>query len=145
MTTTTTTTTDLTFSNPRTETIIKDWPLGRQQRGNAEFTVEIKKEGKKERIIRRTEKPNAGGAWCQPKKETYAKVVRIVDGSDGKLYILSFNDCLFFQYVNGTLKGYELVFYDGDPKRYQELAELILKPEYAAQLIEYKKKEADEK
>ena len=66
-----------TYSNPRREAVIDNWPMGSQRRGQARFYIESSKRG--ERAVRVTD-----GA---PKKLTFAKEARIVDGDDGKTYI----------------------------------------------------------
>lgn len=66
----------LKYSNPRMEATIPDWPSG-SKRVTARFEIEKAKKG--ERAIRTTD-----GA---PKKLTFAKLARIVDGSDGRTYI----------------------------------------------------------
>lgn len=69
---------EITYSNPRKKAVIENWPSG-SRRVTATFTVEAVK-GKGERVTRETT-----GAV---KKLTYARCVRIVDGSDGRTYIL---------------------------------------------------------
>ncbi len=77
-----------TLSNPRRETTIDDWPIGRQ-RCRCRFAVEAHpKRG--ERVARWTENKTRTG-WNNPKKTTYATRFAIVDGDDGRTYLLSFN------------------------------------------------------
>jgi len=71
------------LSNPRTEAVIEDWPIGRR-RCRAWFAVESGPRG--ERASRRTENRDRTG-WNAPKLTTYAARVRIVDGDDGRTYI----------------------------------------------------------
>ena len=66
-----------TYSNPRREAVIENWPMGSQRRGQARFYIESSKHG--ERAVRVT-----NGA---PKTHTYARKARIVDGDDGKTYV----------------------------------------------------------
>lgn len=73
----------LTYSNPRKEVIVEDWPYG-NKRVKCHFSVEESKG--KQRAVRITENPKGG--WNKPKKLTYARKVLFVDGSDGKTYIL---------------------------------------------------------
>jgi len=73
-----------TLSNPRMEVIIEDWPIGRQ-RCKAWFAVESGPRG--ERVSRRTENKTRTG-WNAPKHTTYATRARIVDGDDGRTYIV---------------------------------------------------------
>jgi len=73
------------YSNPRREAMIEDWPFGRFT-CRAWFQVETKK-NKGERVARRTENKSRTG-WNKPKTCIYARRVMIVDGDDGKTYIL---------------------------------------------------------
>ena len=75
-----------TMSNPRTSVTIDDWPIGRQ-RCRARFWIE-RKAGKGERACRITENKTRTG-WNKPKRATYARRCAIVDGDDGRTYILS--------------------------------------------------------
>jgi hypothetical protein len=78
----------VTFSNPRTNAMIEDWPIGRQ-RCRARFEVE-QKHGKGERVARYTENKARTG-WNRPKRTTYADRFVIVDGDDGRTYLLADN------------------------------------------------------
>lgn len=70
----------LTFSNPRLAASFSDWPMGGSRRGNCKFAVEHNpKRGY--RISRTT-------AGHNPKITTFGGKVAIVDGSDGKTYIV---------------------------------------------------------
>lgn len=71
-----------TFSNPRLTATFTDWPLGGTKRGNCTFTVEENKKG--QRILRTT--------TGKPKASTYSTLCAIVDGSDGRTYLLHYND-----------------------------------------------------
>jgi hypothetical protein len=70
----------VTFSNPRHEATFPDWPLGGSRRGPCTFKVEHKP-GRGYRVGRTTT-----GAT---KYSTYSPRVAIVDGSNGRTYILS--------------------------------------------------------
>ena len=74
----------ITYSNPRKQAEFTDWPSGKL-RTRCVFTVEAKP-GKGERAVRVTTDPKTGRESA-PKALTYARRVRIVDGSDGKTYI----------------------------------------------------------
>lgn len=74
------------YSNPRKKAIIQDYPIGSGARGTAIYSVEVVERAGKERAVRETEKRN--GTWAKPKKRTYADSVLIVDGDDGRTYIL---------------------------------------------------------
>lgn len=77
---------ELTYSNPTTSRTIENWPHG-SMRTTAMFYVETDpKRG--QRACRRTVNPK-NGTLSAPKKLTFSARQRIVDGSDGKTYILS--------------------------------------------------------
>jgi hypothetical protein len=69
----------ITFRNPRLSAIFADWPMGGNKRGVCTFRVEYK-EGKGFRFVRQT----TGKA----KTATYGGLSAIVDGSDGRTYLL---------------------------------------------------------
>lgn len=66
------------YSNPRKQATFTDWPLGGNRRGQCVFSVESNKKG--ERISRVTT-----GA---PKYSVYAEKSVIVDGDDGRTYLM---------------------------------------------------------
>ena len=103
------------YSNPRTEATIKDWPSG-SKRVDARFYVESKpKFG--ERAVRVTT-----GA---PKNGGYAAIVRIVDGDDGKTYILEHSP--MYQHITvmkGDMKFQHEVIFERDA-RYASLLSLL--------------------
>jgi hypothetical protein len=68
------------FTNPRLEAVIENWPLGGSKRGTAVFKVE-QTISKGMRVSRTT--------TGKPKPTTYSDQMRIVDGDNGKTYILS--------------------------------------------------------
>ncbi len=73
----------LTFSNPRRKATFTDWPLSFTKRG--ECTFEVHNMGKKgERVSRTT--------TGKPKFTTYASKAAIVDGSNGKTYLLLYSN-----------------------------------------------------
>lgn len=79
------------FSNPRKSAVFADWPIGGNNRGECRFTVEANAKG--ERTMRVT--TDKHGRWCKPKYLKYGQKQVIVDGDDGKTYILSFNELGF--------------------------------------------------
>ena len=93
-----------TYSNPRCHAVVEDWPSG-GKRVQAIFRVEATKHG--ERAIRQTT-----GA---PKKLTYARKVRIVDGDDGRIYIAHLGDYRHIAIMTGTLFSHDTV-YETDPR-----------------------------
>ena len=114
----------LKFSNPRRKATFTDWPLGLQKRGQCVFEVEANKKG--ERINRTT--------TGKPKSDiAYSGKGCIVDGSDGRTYLLQFSDVYGFITIYqsnmmcaqfGT-NGDHAAFPDSSPERYAELKALI--------------------
>lgn len=73
------------FNNPRLNAEFSDWPIGGQSRGQCKFTVETHiKRG--QRVSRTT--TDKFGRWHKPKYSVYGIQTIIVDGSDGRTYIL---------------------------------------------------------
>lgn len=68
----------ITFSNPRLVAVIEDYPLGGSKRGRCTFEIEQGKRGY------RAKRTTTG----KPKFATYAGKAAIVDGSDGRTYVL---------------------------------------------------------
>ena len=101
------------YSNPRTEAVIPDWPSG-SKRVEARFYVEKTTRG--ERAVRVT--------TGSPKKLTYAPLVRIVDGDDGRTYIMELSMYGMISVMKGDMKLQHEVIHDRDP-RYAGLAGLI--------------------
>jgi hypothetical protein len=104
----------MTYTNPRMSAIIPEWPSGRH-RVTARF--EIEQDPKRgERAVRTTD-----GA---PKKLTYAKMARIVDGDDGRTYIAEFTMYGFINIMRGDMKFNEETIHQNDP-RYPEVLEMF--------------------
>ena len=94
----------LTFTNPRRIAEFKDWPSGRH-RVRCRFEVENKviKGWEMERVARRTTRPIrthgvdcvgecvCSQSWSKPKRTTYYNRCVVVDGSDGKTYVLAYS------------------------------------------------------
>lgn len=98
------------YSNPRTHAVIPDWPNGRK-RTTATFSIECDaKRG--ERAVRTTD-----GA---PKKLSYAAKVRIVDGDDGKTYIMELTAYGHISIMRGDMKYQHETVFEDNP-RYPEL------------------------
>ena len=76
----------LPFSNPRKSAEFNNWPIGGNNRGICKFWVEHTP-GKGFRVARST--TDKHGRWCKPKVMTYHGPACIVDGSDGRTYILT--------------------------------------------------------
>lgn len=77
------------YSNPRTFAEFPDWPYGRRFKTLCTFEVEALEIAgdHKERVIKTTINPQTGKA-NKPKKTTFAVQARIVDGNDGKTYLI---------------------------------------------------------
>lgn len=73
------------YTNPRTQCTINDWPSGRH-RTTATFRIETHPT-RGERVVRTTLHPKTGRPSA-PKTTTYARRVRIVDGDDGRTYLV---------------------------------------------------------
>ena len=102
-----------TYSNPRMTATIPNRPSG-SKRVTARF--EIEQGAKGERAVRTT--------TGDPKKLTYSKLARIVDGSDGRTYIAEFTSCGFISIMRGDMQHqHEAIFYR-DP-RYAMAIELF--------------------
>ena len=106
----------ITYSNPRTEATIKDWPHGRN-RVTARFWIESHpKRG--ERVCRQT--------TGKPKKLTYSKRFAIVDGDDGRTYLIyDTSPYSFLGVMQGNMKYQEETVHPEDGERYEELAALL--------------------
>jgi hypothetical protein len=101
------------YSNPRMRATIDGWPSGRH-RVTACFLIEQSPRG--ERAVRITD-----GA---PKKLTYAKVARIVDGDDGRTYIAQYTVYGHITIMRGDMKFGQESFFPDSP-RYAEALELF--------------------
>jgi hypothetical protein len=88
------------YSNPRKFAEIDNWPYG-THRVRARFEIE-ESHGNKERAVRTTENP--GGGWNNPKKRTYARKARIVDGDDGRIYIVELTEYGHISVQRGDMK-----------------------------------------
>lgn len=87
----------ITFSNPRLRAEFSDWPIGGSRRGKCVFNIEHKA-GKGHRLTRVTENPKTGG-WYKPQVNTYGGEAAIVDGSDGRTYVLQRAQGYSFIYI----------------------------------------------
>lgn len=102
-----------TYGNPRMQATIENWPHG-SQRVTAIFTIEVDKRG--ERAVRVTT-----GA---PKKLTYARQMRIVDGDDGRTYIAERSMYGHVTIMRGDMKFNHETVHSDDP-RHPELLKLF--------------------
>ena len=101
------------YSNPRMSAVIENWPHG-QQRVTANFEIETDKRG--ERAVRVTT-----GA---PKKLTYARKARIVDGDDAKTYIAELSFYSHVTIMQSNMKFQHEVIHSSDA-RYPEMLALF--------------------
>ncbi len=90
-----------TYSNPRMEAVIDGWPIG-SKRTTAHFRIETVP-GKGQRGTRVTIDPKTGKPGAM-KKLTYAPAARIVDGDDGKTYIIERTYYGFIAVMRGDMK-----------------------------------------
>ena len=105
---------ELKYSNPRLRAVIENWPASFKKRVTAVFEVE--KTARGERAVRTTD-----GA---PKKLTFEKMVRIVDGSDGRTYIAELTMYGFVSIMKGDMKFQQETIHQRDA-RYPEVLELF--------------------
>ena len=104
----------MTYTNPRMSAVIENWPSG-SKRVTARF--EIEQDAKKgERAVRTT--------TGDPKKLTYAKLARIVDGDDGRTYIAEYTMYGHISIMRGDMKFSQETIHDRDP-RYAMALELF--------------------
>jgi hypothetical protein len=105
---------ELTYTNPRMTAVIENWPSG-SKRVTARF--EIEQDPKRgERAVRTT--------TGEPKKLTYAKLARIVDGSDGRTYVAEFTTYGHISIMRGDMKFSHETVFERDP-RYAAMLELF--------------------
>jgi hypothetical protein len=106
----------ITYSNPRLKAIIPDWPSG-SRRVTAVFEIETDAKTHRQRGVRTTT-----GA---PKKLTYARQARIVDGSDGRTYIAELSDYGHATIMKGDMKFEHETIFASDQARHAALMELF--------------------
>ena len=106
-----------TYSNPRMNAVIENWPSG-SKRVTATFSIETHPT-RGQRAIRTTT-----GA---PKKLTYAKQMRIVDGDDGRTYIAELSGYGHITIQRGDMKFHEETVFQSMPG-YDELRTLFKVP-----------------
>lgn len=97
-----------TYSNPRMEAVIEDWPIG-SKRTTATFKIETHptrgQRGTRFTIDPKTGRPSA------TKTLPYAKRARIVDGDDGRTYILEEGRFGIVSIMRGDMKfQHEAIF-----------------------------------
>ena len=102
------------YSNPRTYEAVANWPSGNKT-VTARFEIERHPQ-RGERAVRTTT-----GA---PVKLTYARKMRIVDGDDGKTYIIALTDYGHITVKSGVMKYDHETLFERDP-RYAEVRALF--------------------
>lgn len=116
------------YSNPRMEAVITDWPIG-NKRTTATFRIECDpKRG--ERGTRFTIDPKTGKPSAT-KKLTFARKARIVDGDDGRTYILELSTYRHISVMQGNMQ-FQAETLNADDPRYLSLLELFGVPVHAA-------------
>lgn len=116
---------ELTYSNPRMRATIPNWPSG-SKRVTAHFEIE-QHPTRGERAVRTT--------TGDPKKLTFAKMARIVDGSDGRTYIAEYSFYGFISIMRGDMKFQQETIFERDP-RYAATLELFAGDSEAAEKAE---------
>lgn len=119
----------LEFTNPRLVAEFSDWPIGGAHRGKCVFRVHRDKRGW--RVSRTTQDRN--GKWCKSKYTTYSGQAAIVDGSDGRTYVLEVAPVYGFitvrssNFLNANIEGGRAsVFQKDDPEQHAKLLALIV-------------------
>jgi len=112
----------LSYTNPRLKATFENWPTGKF-RTTAIFEIETHpKRG--QRATRVTLDPFSHNPR-KPKADTYAFKVRIVDGSNGRTYIVK-DVGYAFDIMRSDLKfQQEYISRDVDPQRYAEVRRLF--------------------
>lgn len=115
-----------TYSNPQTSLTVNDWPYG-SMRTTAMFYVETHPT-RGQRAVRRTVDPKTG-RLSAPKAMTYARQVRIVDGSDGRTYIAELTPW-HVSIMQSNMKFQEESVFETDP-RFTDMLNLFKQEEAA--------------
>lgn len=113
-----------TFSNPRKTAMVEDWPIG-SKRCRTRFVVEVD-DKRGERVARYTENKDRTG-WNKPKRNTYASSFVIVDGDDGRTYLLSYSKNSSQLTVHSSDMKHHLQTVWPETDSFGELHELIAK------------------
>lgn len=108
------------YSNPRLEAVIENWPIG-SKRTTASFQIEKTNRG--ERARRFTIDPKTGRPSAA-KVLTYAVKARIVDGDDGRTYIIERSVYRFISVMRGDMKFQEETIFP-DNVRFAEIDALF--------------------
>lgn len=102
------------YSNPRMQATIDNWPTG-SYTTTAIFSIETHPT-RGQRAVRVTHHPITGKP-AAPKKLSFARQARIVDGDDGRTYILEMSIYSGLLYVmRGDMKYQHETVYREDPR-----------------------------
>jgi len=127
----------VTFSNPRLRAEFLDWPLGGSKRGWCMFQVERDPSGKAQWRVSRT-------TTGKPKFTTWSGQACIVDGSNGRTYILQvakiygFVKIMRSDFLDASSdigRNTASVFEDHEPELHKELMALIVQGGALAQAL----------
>jgi hypothetical protein len=117
---------EITYTNPTMERRIEGWPMGRQKRAIAVFSIE-QHPTRGERAVRVLMEENFSRAYA-PKKLTFSLKQRIVDGSDGRTYVAALTRSGFVSIMQGDMKFQAEAIFPEDP-RFAEVRALFEAPE----------------
>lgn len=116
----------LTYSNPRRHATVENWPMSGSTRGVAVFDIEARpgqaRPGRGERAVRVTR--TSFGRVSAPKLATFAAKARIVDGDDGRTYIINLTSFRHISVHAGDMKHSVEAIFEEDP-RYAEVLALF--------------------
>lgn len=120
---------NLELSDPRKEAEVRDWPSGKR-RVTALFRVEVS-ENWGERVSRITTKlDSVPESYGKPRRTAYHKKIRIVNGNDGRIYLLGLTDFRQIVVISGTLNKTEYLHAnEANPQfqvRYERLKVLLV-------------------
>lgn len=103
------------LSNPRTKAVIEDWPLGGSRRGTCTFEVESNRRG--QRVNRVT--------TGKPKRTTYHSKCAIVDGDDGRTYVIATTAYGGVVRIKSCLKLTDYFSQERDPDEFNQITALL--------------------
>lgn len=107
----------ITFSNPRLLAEFDDWPSGRER---VQCRFEFEHNPKRGYRIKRTT-TDKHGRWCKPKVCAYSGPGAIVDGSDGRTYIIQQSQYGFVQVWSSDLMNADERTYIKDKEAFKDL------------------------
>lgn len=111
----------LTYSNPRLEAVIENWPSG-SKRTTATFRVESHA-SRGERATRTTIDPRTGRPSAA-KVLTFSRKCRIVDGDNGRTYLIRLTEYGHISIMRSDMQLQEESIFETDP-RYAAVAALF--------------------